>query len=219
LVAIGTTTLENEITMSGKRAEAKYKSDRRFGCNMWGRDKSPFNKRQTGPGQHGANKGKPTDYGLQLVAKQKLKMYYGNIGERQFRRYFDAALRARGDTGQAMIGLLESRLDAVCYRAKFVPSVWGARQLVNHCHVTVNGKTVNIPSYKVKAGDVIEIKESSRNIPMVNEAAESAEREVPEYISSAPKSFKATFLRVPQLEDVPYAVQMSPQMVVEFYSR
>lgn len=205
--------------MTGKRTEAKYKTDRRFGGNMWGRDKSPYNKRQTGPGQHGANKGKPTDYGLQLLAKQKLKKYYGNIGEKQFRRYYQEALRRKGDTGQNIIGLLESRLDAVVYRAKFVPTVWAARQFVNHCHVTVNGKTVNIPSYQLKAGDVVEIKEKSRGMPMVIAAYESAERDVPEYITAEAKSWKAAFLRVPQMEDVPYAVQMDPQLVVEYYSR
>jgi small subunit ribosomal protein S4 len=205
--------------MSGKRAQAKYKTDRRFGCNMWGRDKSPYNRRQTGPGQHGATKGKPTDYGLQLLAKQKLKKYYGNIGEKQFARYYVEAVRLKGDTGQNIIGLLERRLDAVVYRAKFVPTVWGARQLVNHCHVTVNGKPVNIPSYQLKPGDVVEVNEKSRNIPMVIAANESGERDVPEYIASEPKSFKATFLRIPGIEDVPYAVQMNPQLVVEYYSR
>jgi small subunit ribosomal protein S4 len=153
------------------------------------------------------------------MAKQKLKGYYGNIGERQFRRYYIEAVRRKGDTGQNLIELLERRLDAVVYRAKFVPSVWGARQLVNHCHVTVNGKTVNIPSYQVKPGDVIEVKEKSRSIPMVMAANESAERDVPEYLTAEPKTYKATFLRTPQLEDVPYAVQMDPHLVVEFYSR
>jgi small subunit ribosomal protein S4 len=205
--------------MSGKRAESKYKSDRRFGCNMWGRDKSPYNRRQTGPGQHGASRGKPTDYGNQLVAKQKLKKYYGSIGERQFRRYYEEAVRLKGDTGQNLIGLLERRLDAVVYRAKFVPTVWAARQFVNHCHVTVNGKPVNIPSYMVKPGDVVEIREKSRAIPMVIAANESAERDVPDYISSEAKTFKATYLRIPQIEDVPYAVQMDPHLVVEYYSR
>lgn len=218
IVQIGTIN-EWSKTMSGKRLDSKYKTDRQFGCNMWGRDKSPYNKRQTGPGQHGANRGKPTDYGVQLTAKQKLKKYYGNIGEKQFRRYYQEAVRRRGDTGQNLIGLLESRLDAVIYRAKFVPTVWAARQFVNHGHVLVNGKKINIPSYQLKAGDVVEVCEKARQIPMVIAANDSGERDVPEYISAAPKTFKATYLRVPQLDDVPYAVQMAPQLVVEYYSR
>jgi small subunit ribosomal protein S4 len=205
--------------MSGKRISAKHKIDRRMGANLWGRAKSPFNTRQTGPGMHGARRGKPTDYGTQLKAKQKLKGYYGNIGERQFRRYYKEAIRLRGDSGQHLIGLLERRLDAVCYRAKFVPTVFAARQLVNHKHVLVNGKSVNIPSYLVKEGDVIEIREKSRQIPLIIEAAQSPERDIPEYISVDQKAMKATYLRVPKLEDVPYAVQMEPHLVVEFYSR
>ncbi len=205
--------------MSGKRVSAKHKLDRRLGANIWGRPKSPYNKRQSGPGMHGERRGKPTDYGLQLFAKQKLKGYYGCIGEKQFRRYFAEAKRLRGDAGQNLIGLLERRLDAVIYRACFVPTVFAARQFVNHKHVTVNGKVVNIPSYQVKEGDVIEVKESSRQIPMVIDSIQSGEREVPEYIEADHKALKATFLRVPALEDVPYAVQMEPNLIVEFYSR
>ena len=205
--------------MSGKRIRSKYKIDRRMGCNMWGRAKSPYNLRQTAPGMHGQRRGKPTDYGIQLMAKQKLKGYYGNIGEKQFRRYYKEATRLRGDTGQNLIGLLERRLDADVYRALFVPTVFAARQFVNHKHVTVNGKVVNIPSYQVKEGDVIEVKTSSREIPMVLEAIATQEREVPEFLDVDHKKFKATFLRVPKLEDVPYAVLMEPQLVVEFYSR
>jgi len=205
--------------MSGKRVQAKHKIDRRIGANLWGRPKSPFNKRQTGPGMHGERRGKPTDYGLQLMAKQKLKGYYGSIGEKQFRRYFAEADRMRGDTGQNLIGLLERRLDAVIYRACFVPTVFAARQFVNHKHVTVNGKVINIPSYLVKEGDVIEVREASKKIPMVQISVESAEREVPDYIDADSKALKATFLRVPKLDEVPYAVQMEPNLVVEFYSR
>ncbi|MCB1652188.1 MAG: 30S ribosomal protein S4 [Alphaproteobacteria bacterium] len=206
--------------MSGKRVAAKHKIDRRVGGNLWGRAKSPFNTRQTGPGMHGANRrGKLSDYGQQLMAKQKLKGYYGNIGERQFRRYYKEADRLRGDTGQNLIGLLERRLDVVVYRAMFVPTVFAARQFVNHKHVTVNGKVINIPSYQVKEGDVIEVREASRQIPMVIEAGQSPEREVPDYITVDAKAFKATFLRTPQLEDVPYAMQMEPNLIVEFYSR
>jgi len=205
--------------MSGKRVASKHKLDRRMGANMWGRPKSPYNKRQTGPGMHGARRGKPTDFGTQLMAKQKLKGYYGSIGEKQFRRYFKEADRLKGDTGQNLIGLLERRLDAVIYRACFVPTVFAARQFVNHKHVTVNGKIVNIPSYQVKEGDVIEIKEKSKNVPMVITAVDTQEREVPEYIDVDHKARKATFLRIPRLEDVPYPVQMEPNLIVEFYSR
>ncbi len=205
--------------MSGKRVQAKHKLDRRMGANIWGRPKSPYNTRQSAPGMHGARRGKPTDYGLQLFAKQKLKGYYGSIGEKQFRRYFKEANRLKGDTGQNLIGLLERRLDAVIYRACFVPTVFAARQFVNHKHVLVNGKIVNIPSYQVKEGDVIEVREASRKIPMVLDAIASGEREVPEYVEADHKAMKATFLRIPTLEDVPYAVQMEPNLVVEFYSR
>ena len=202
-----------------KRLQSKHKIDRRFGANIWGRPKSPYNIRQTGPGMHGGRRGKPTDYGIQLSAKQKLKGYYGNIGERQFRRYYQEANRMRGDTGQNLVGLLERRLDAVIYRANFVPTIFAARQFVNHKHVLVNGKAVNIPSYQVKEGDVIEIKEKSRTLPVVVQATQTPEREVPGYIESDTKEMKATFLRVPQLDEIPYAVQMEPNLVVEFYSR
>ncbi|PCI96571.1 MAG: 30S ribosomal protein S4 [Alphaproteobacteria bacterium] len=205
--------------MSGKRVKSKHKLDRRIGANIWGRPKSPFNKRQTGPGMHGARRSKPTDYGLQLFAKQKLKGYYGSIGEKQFRNYFKEATRLKGDAGMNLIGLLERRLDAVVYRALFVPTVFAARQFVNHKHVTVNGKVVNIPSYQVKEGDVIEVRENSKKIPMVIASIDSGEREVPEYIEVDLKALKATFLRIPTLGDVPYAVQMEPNLIVEFYSR
>ncbi|WP_085908776.1 30S ribosomal protein S4 [Kiloniella majae] len=203
-----------------KRIAAKYKINRRLGVNLWGRPKSPLNRRDYGPGQHGQRrKGKTSDFGTQLMAKQKLKGYYGNIGEKQFRRYFAEANRRKGDTGQNLVGILESRLDAIVYRAKFVPTVFAARQFVNHGHVTVNGKKVNIPSYLVKEGDVIEVKEKSRQIPMVLEAVESVEREVPEYVNSDLKAMKATFVRVPELADIPYPVQMEPNLIIEFYSR
>lgn len=202
-----------------KRPRAKYKIDRRMGCNLWGRPKSPYNKRQTAPGQHGERRGKLSDYGLQLMAKQKLKGHYGNIGERQFRRYYAEARRLRGDSGQNLVGLLECRLDAVIYRAKFVPTVFAARQFVNHKHVLVNGKIVNIPSYKVKEGDVIEVKEKSRQLALVQQADEDPSRDVPEYIQVDSKARKATFLRMPKLEDIPYATQMEPHLVVEYYSR
>jgi len=205
--------------MSDKRPNAKHKIDRRLGCNLWGRPKSPYNTRQTGPGMHGAKRGKPTDYGVQLMAKQKLKGYYANIGERKFYRYYEEAARLKGDTGENLVGLLERRLDAVVYRAKFVPTIFAARQFVAHGHVTVNGKRVAIISYQVKEGDVIEIKEKSRQMALVIASLESPERDVPEYIEVDAKAGKATFLRTPKLEDIPYAVQMEPHLVVEFYSR
>lgn len=202
-----------------KRAESKYKINRRLGVNLWGRPKSPVNKRDTPPGQHGQRRPKQSDYGIQLMAKQKLKGYYGNIGERQFRRYYQEAMRRRGDTGEALIGLLERRLDTVVYRMKFVPTPFAARQIVNHGHVKVNGKKVNIPSYLVKEGDTIELKDSSKQIALVLEAAQSLERDVPDYIEVDHNAMKGRFVRTPKLSDVPYPVQMEPNMVVEYYSR
>jgi small subunit ribosomal protein S4 len=204
-----------------KRLNSKYKIDRRLGENIWGRPKSPINSREYGPGQHGQRrKGKLSDYGIQLRAKQKLKGYYGNIQEKQFRRIYDEATKMmQGNTGDNLIGLLERRLDAVVYRAKFVPTVFAARQFVNHGHVKVNGQKVTIPSYRVKPGDVIEVREKSKNIPMVLEAVDSAEREIPDYIDSDLKALKATYVRVPVLADVPFPVHMEPNLVIEFYSR
>lgn len=202
-----------------KRIESKYKINRRLGVNLWGRPKSPINVRAYGPGQHGQRRSKPSDYGLQLSAKQKLKGYYGNITERQFSRLYDEASRRRGDTSENLIGLLESRLDTLVYRMKFVPTVFAARQFVNHGHITVNGKRVNIPSYSVKPGDSIEIREKSRDLAIVLEAVQLAERDVPDYITVDHKTMKGTYTRVPALVDVPYPVQMDPHLVVEYYSR
>ena len=202
-----------------KRHSSKYKIDRRLGVNLWGRPKSPFNRREHGPGEHGRRRKKPSDYGLHLAAKQKLKGYYGNIGEKQFHRYYEEAVRRRGDTGENLIELLERRLDAVIYRAKFVPTVFAARQFVNHGHVTVNGKRVNIPSYRVQDEDVVQIKAKSRELPLVLYAVESAERELPDYIEVSLKDMSARFLRGPKLADVPYPVHMEPNLVIEFYSR
>ncbi|WP_374443285.1 30S ribosomal protein S4 [Stella sp.] len=202
-----------------KRAESKHKIDRRLGVNLWGRAKSPVNKREYGPGQHGQRRKKPSDFGTQLMAKQRLKGYYGNIGERQFRRIYEEAVRRRGDTGENLIELLERRLDAVVYRMKYVPTVFAARQFVSHGHVTVNGKRVNIPSYMVKDGDVVAVKEKSRQLTVVLEAAQLAERDIPDYVSVDQGKFSGTFVRAPKLADVPYPVQMEPNQVVEFYSR
>jgi small subunit ribosomal protein S4 len=203
-----------------KRATAKYKLDRRMGENIWGRNKSPVSKRAYGPGQHGQRKSrKLSDYGTQLHAKQKLKGYYANINERQFRRYYEEASRRTGDTGEHMIGLLERRLDSVIFRAKFVPTPFAARQLVSHGHVSVNGRRVTIPSYLVKEGDAIELKSKAKDMALVLEAVKNTEREVPDYIEADHGKMTAKFLRTPKLSDVPYAVQMQPSLVVEFYSR
>lgn len=201
------------------RISSKYKIDRRFGVNLWGRPKSPINSRAYGPGQHGQNRSKPKDFGIQLAAKQKLKGYYGNIGERQFRRLFEEAIRRRGDTSENLIQLLERRLDAVVYRMKFVLTVFAARQFINHGHVRVNGRRVNIASYQLKDGDVIEVKESSKQLTTVLEATQSQERDVPDYIEVDHKHMKGTFIRGPELTDVPYPVQMEPNLVIEYYSR
>jgi small subunit ribosomal protein S4 len=203
-----------------KRIDAKHKIDRRMGENIWGRPKSPLNRREYGPGQHGQRrKGKMSDFGTQLKAKQKLKGYYGSISERQFRKYYAEAVRMKGDSGENLIGLLERRLDAVVYRAKFVPTVFAARQFVNHGHVKVNGKKVNIGSYLVKPGDVVEVKEASREMIMVLESRQLGERDVPEYIEADAAKPVIKFVRVPTLTDVPYPVKMEPNLVVEFYSR
>ncbi len=203
-----------------KRHAAKEKISRRLGVNLWGRAKSPVNKSEAGPGQHGANRRrKISDFGTQLSSKQKLKGYYGNIGERQFRRYYHEAARRKGDTGENLVGLLERRLDTVVYRLKFVPTVFAARQFVNHGHIKVNGKRVTIPSYMLKEGDTIEIKEKSRDLPLVLEAIESPERDVPGYIEADHRARKGKFVRTPSFSDIPYPVQMEPNLVVEFYSR
>ena len=203
-----------------KRHEAKYKIDRRMGQNVWGRPKSPVNQREYGPGQHGQRrKSKLSDYGVQLKAKQKLRGYYGNISEKQFRGIYHEAIRMKGDTGAHMIGLLERRLDAVVYRAKFVPTVFAARQFINHGHIKVNGKRVNIPSFRVKVGDVVEVKEKSKQLALVLEATALAERDVPDYIEVNHQKMTAKLTRIPHLGEVPYPVQMEPHLVVEYYSR
>ena len=203
-----------------KRTSAKYKIDRRMGENIWGRPKSPVNKREYGPGQHGQRrKAKISDFGLQLRAKQKLKGYYGDLTEKQFRRIYGEAERVKGDTGENLIGLLERRLDAVVYRAKFVATVFAARQFVNHGHVLVNGKSVNIPSYRVKEGDVIEVRQKSKQMTVLLEAVQLTERDVPDYIDADHNKMTATFVRTPDLSDVPYPVVMEPNLVVEFYAK
>ena len=203
-----------------KRVTAKHKLDRRMGQNIWGRPKSPVNRREYGPGQHGQRrKGKMSDFGTQLRAKQKLKGYYANITEKQFRRYYFEAIRMKGDSGENLIGLLERRLDAVVYRSKFVATPFAARQFVNHGHVKVNGRRVNIPSFLVKVGDLIEVKDASKQLEVVVVASQLAERDVPDYIDVDHQKMTARFSRTPGLTEVPYPVQMEPNLVVEFYSR
>jgi small subunit ribosomal protein S4 len=203
-----------------KRTESKYKINRRLGVNLWGRAKSPINKREYGPGQHGQRrKQKPTDFGIQLMAKQKLKGYYGNISEKQFRKYYEEAVRRKGDTGENFIEILERRLDAVIYRMKLALTPFAARQFINHGHITVNGKKVNIPSFLVRDNDVIEVKEKSKQLVAVLDASQNGERDVPEYVEVDHRAMKGRYLRAPKFADVPYPVQMEPNLVVEFYSR
>ena len=203
-----------------KRTAAKHKIDRRMGENIWGRPKSPVNRREYGPGQHGQRrKAKLSDFGLQLRAKQKLKGHYGDLTEKQFRRIFSDAERVKGDTGENLIGLLERRLDAVVYRAKFVATVFAARQFVNHGHVMVNGKKVNIPSYRVKEGDIVEVRERSKQMASILEAISLAERDVPDYIETDYSKMSAKFMRTPSLGDVPFSVVMEPNLVIEYYAQ
>jgi small subunit ribosomal protein S4 len=203
-----------------KRQPAKHKIDRRMGENIWGRPKSPVNKREYGPGQHGQRrKGKMSDFGIQLKAKQKLKGYYANVSERQFSTIYTEASRMKGDTSENLIGLLERRLDAIVYRAKFVPTMFAARQFVSHGHVKVNGRRVTIPSMRLKAGDALELSAKAREMAVVLEAVQLAERDVPDYVEVNHTAMTARLVRVPALTDVPYPVQMEPQFVVEYYSR
>ena len=203
-----------------KRHSAKYKLDRRMGENVWGRPKSPVNRREYGPGQHGQRrKGKLSDYGVQLRAKQKLRGYYANISERQFRGIYAEAIRIKGDSGANLIGLLERRLDSIVYRAKFMPTMFAARQFINHGHVKVNGRKANISSMRLKVGDVVEVREKSRQLALVLEANQLAERDVPDYIEADHGKMTAKFARIPAVTDVPYPVQMEPHLVVEYYSR
>lgn len=203
-----------------KRIASKYKISRRIGESLWGRAKDPVNRRVYGPGQHGAaRRRKLSDYGIQLQAKQKLKGYYGNITEKQFRRIYKEATRLKGDTGENLVGLLESRLDAFVYRMGVVPTVFSARQFVGHGHILVNGKKANIPSYHLQEGDVVSVKQKSQQIPMVMEAMGSPERNVPDYVQMDDAKFEAKYLRKPALNEIPYAVIMEPNLVIEFYSR
>ena len=202
-----------------KRQSSKYKINRRLSVNLWGRPKSPFNIREYGPGQHGQRRRKISDFGTQLRAKQQLRGYYGNINEKQFRRIYAEAVQARGDTSEQLIGLLERRLDIVVYRMLFVPTVFAARQLVSHGHVMVNGRRVNIPSYRLREGDEVEVRQKSSQHPVVLEAIQTPERDVPDYMEVDFEKLKGIFIRTPMLSDVPYPVQMEPNLVIEYYSR
>ena len=202
-----------------KREQSKYKINRRLGVNLWGRAKSPVNRKEYGPGQHGQRRKKVTDFGTQLMAKQKLRGYYGNITEKQFRRTYDEAVRRRGDTGENLIGLLERRLDIIVYRLNLVPTVFAARQFVNHGHVNVNGRRVDIPSYQVKEGDEIAVRPKSKNMTMVLESVQVMEREIPDYLELDTEKLVGRFVRQPHIADVPYPVHMEPNLVIEFYSR
>jgi len=204
-----------------KRNNVKHKISRRYGLNLWGRANDPSEKRNFIPGQHGPSIGRRvvSDFGKQLQAKQILKGYYGNVSEKQFRNIYREAVAKKGDTGENFVGMLESRLDVIIYRMNFVPTIFAARQFVNHKHITVNGKTVNIPSYRVVAGDVIEVKEASKQIPVVIEATEGAERLIPDYMEVDLKARKGKFIRVPLIAETPFPVKMEVNLVVEFYSR
>ena len=203
-----------------KRVAQKHKIDRRLSVNLWGRPKSPFNLRKYRPGQHGQkHTGKLSDYGVQLNAKQKLNGYYGNLNERQFRNCYKEAIRQKGDSGENLIAILERRLDTIVYRSKFVPTVFAARQFINHGHVKVNGKRVNIASCLLKEGDVVEVKDKSKEMALVVESMKSQERDIPGYITVDEKKCSSTFVRTPQFAEVPYATQMDPKLVIEYYSR
>ena len=203
-----------------KRVAQKHKIDRRLSVNLWGRPKSPFNLRKYRPGQHGQkHTGKLSDYGVQLNAKQKLKGYYGNLNERQFRNCYKEAIRQKVDSGENLIAILERRLDTIVYRSKFVPTVFAARQFINHGHVKVNGKRVNIASCLLKEGDVVEVKDKSKEMALVVESMKSQERDIPGYITVDEKKCSSTFVRTPQFAEVPYATQMDPKLVIEYYSR
>ena len=203
-----------------KRLASKHKVDRRLRVNLWGRPKSPFNSRNYPPGQHGkSRRGKPSDYGTQLEAKQRMKFYYGNMNERQFRNVYRKAIMKKGDTAENLIGLLERRLDAIIYRSKLSNTIFSSRQLINHGHVKVNGKKVNISSYQVKEEDTIEIRDKSKQLALIDIALANKEREVPEYLQLDEKNKKVKFVRIPKFEEVPYPIVMDPSLVIEYYSR
>jgi len=188
------------------------KGDRCFG------EKCAFERRPYAPGQHGQRRGgKVSDYRLQLREKQKVKRIYGVL-EKQFRRYYERAERLKGITGTNLLILLESRLDNVVYRMGFAASRIQARQLVRHNHMTVNGKKANIPSFQVKVGDVVEVKESSRKAPPILEAMETVVRRgIPNWMEVEKESFRGTLKALPNREDLTMPIQ--EQLIVELYSK
>ncbi|MCX8516276.1 MAG: 30S ribosomal protein S4 [Alphaproteobacteria bacterium] len=202
-----------------KRIAAKHKIDRRLGVNLWGRAKSPFAKSPRGPGQHGTSRSKMSDFGIQLRAKQKLKGYYANITESQFSRYYEKSARKKGDSGENLINLLEHRLDSIVYRAKLVPTMFAARQFVSHGHLQINGKRITIPSYLGKNGEVIEVRQRSQKLDIIEIAQKLSERDVPDYIAFDPKKMTVQINRDVRLEEVPYPVEMEPHLIIEYYSR
>ena len=202
-----------------KRLNAKKKLSRKLSGSLWGQAKDPFVKRNYRPGQHGAASKRTSDYGNQLRAKQRMKFYYGNISERQFFNIFQEAMRLKGDSSENFVALLESRLDAVVYRANFVPTVFAARQFVNHKHVTVNGKVVNIPSYRLKIGDVVQVREKSRSLAMVIDSLQKMERDVPSYLKLDKDTYSIKLIEKPSVAEVPYSIEMEPHLITEFYSR
>ena len=202
-----------------KRRTSKYKLDRRLGVNLWGRAKSPIDRREYGPGEHGQRRRKISDFGAQLLAKQRLKGHYGEISEKQFRRIYAEAVRRRGDTVENLVGLLERRLDMVVYRMNFAPTIFAARQIVNHGHIHVNGVRVTVPSYRVSDGDTVEVRARSKQHPLIMDAAQNPERDVPDYFEVDLDKLRGSMLRQPLFGDIPYPVQMEPNLVIEYYSR
>lgn len=202
-----------------KRKQSRHRDSRRLGVNLWG-GKSSVEKRNYPPGMHGTKGyGRSTDYGVQMKAKQQLKKYYGDVTEKQFHGIYKKSVRLKGNTESNLIGLLESRLDAIVYRAGFVPTIFAARQFVNHYHVLVDGHPVNIPSYSVKEGSVVTVQENSRTIAMVSESVKLSEGKAPNYIEISDNGYSAKFVKQPELSEVPYPVNMQPRLVIEYYSR
>ena len=194
---------------------------RKFGENIFGNPKYDrlLNRKPYGPGQHAqTRRGKISNYGTQLQEKQKIKFMYGLL-EKQFRITFKKAEKLKGETGTNMLQLLESRLDTVIYRAKFAPTVFAARQMINHGHIKVNKKRVNISSYVVKSSDLIEIRDKSKKLTVIDGSLQSKERDVPEYIQLDNKNKTAKLVRIPKFSEVPYPVIMEPNLVIEYYSR
>lgn len=194
----------------------KTKIARKFGEAIFGEDKS-FEKRNYPPGQHGANKrrGKKSEYAIQLQEKQKAKYTYG-ILERQFRNMFTKARSAQGITGEVLLQLCESRLDNVVYRMGISPSRSGARQLVSHRHITVNGELVNIPSYQLQAGDIVAVREKSKSLEAIDKSLSNSSQ-VYEWITWNNDTKQGTYVSVPARIQIPENI--NEQFIVELYSK